>query len=100
MNNRFLSASASWHQTRRRNNQHKRANTVRRCLYIGPIQTQRHRHQCTLWAQEHAALDRIQWRSVVFSDESGLCIDHADGRVRIWRSGKRYQADYAREPDR
>ncbi|GFR86625.1 transposable element Tc1 transposase [Elysia marginata] len=65
MNNRFLSASASSRQTRGRNNQRMSANTVRRRLstsgirarraYIGPTLTQRHRHQRTLWAQEHAA---------------------------------------------
>ncbi|GFR58599.1 transposable element Tc1 transposase [Elysia marginata] len=100
MNNRFLSASASWRQTRGRNNQRISANIVRRrlsisCLrarrpYTCPILAQRHRHQRTLWAQEHAAWDGIQWRSVVFSDESRFYIDHADGRVRVWRrSGKR-----------
>ncbi|GFS18163.1 transposable element Tcb1 transposase [Elysia marginata] len=109
--NRFLSASASSRQTRGRNNQRISANTVRRRLstsglrahrlYIGPILAQRHRHQRTLWAQEHAAWDRIQWRSVVFSDESRFCIDHADGRVRAWSiSGERYQADCVREHDR
>ncbi|GFS13664.1 transposable element Tc1 transposase [Elysia marginata] len=103
MNNRFLSASASSRQTRGRNNQRISANTERRHLstsglrarrpYIGPILTQRHRHQRTLWAQVHAAWDRIHWRSVVFSNESRFCIDHADGRVRVGRrSIERYQA--------
>ncbi|GFR92757.1 transposable element Tc1 transposase [Elysia marginata] len=83
MNNRFLSASASSRQTRGRNNQRISANTVRRRLstsglrarrpYIGPILTQRHGHQPTLWAQKQAAWDRIQWRSVVFSEKSRLC---------------------------
>ncbi|GFS04190.1 NADH dehydrogenase (ubiquinone) complex I, assembly factor 6 [Elysia marginata] len=51
--------------------------------------------------KKHAAWDRIQWRSVVFSDESRFCIDHADGHVHVWRrSGKRYQADCVREHDR
>ncbi|GFS11024.1 transposable element Tc1 transposase [Elysia marginata] len=111
MNNRFLSASASSRQTRGRNNQRISANTVRRRLstsglrarqpYIGPILTQRHRHQRTLWALEHAAWDRNQLRSVVFSDESRFCIDHGHGRVRVWRtSGERYQADCVREHDR
>ncbi|GFR60090.1 transposable element Tc1 transposase [Elysia marginata] len=87
MNNRFLSASASSRHTKERNNQRISANTVRRRLstsglrarrpYIGPILTQRLRHQRTPWAQEHVAWDRIQWRSVVFSDESRFCIDHA-----------------------
>ncbi|GFR84592.1 transposable element Tcb1 transposase [Elysia marginata] len=105
MNNRFLSASSR--QTRGRNNQRISANTVRRRLstsglrarrpYICPILTKRHRHQRTLWAQEHAAWDRIQWRSVVFSDKSRFCIEHANGRLRVWRrSGERYQADYVR----
>ncbi|GFS21220.1 transposable element Tcb1 transposase [Elysia marginata] len=100
LNNRFLSASASSRQTRRRNYQRISANTVRRRLsisglrarrpYIGPILIQRHRYQRRLWAQEHAARDGIHWRSVVFSDESRFCINHADGRVRVWRrSGER-----------
>ncbi|GFS13253.1 transposable element Tc1 transposase [Elysia marginata] len=95
MKNRLLSASASPRQTRGRNNQRISANAARRRLstsrlrarrpYIGPILTQRHRHQSTLWAQEHAAWDRIQWRSVVFSVEYRFCTDLADGRVRVWR---------------
>ncbi|GFR63983.1 transposable element Tcb2 transposase [Elysia marginata] len=70
MNNRFLSAAASSRQTRGRNNQRISAIIVRRRLstsglrarrpYICPILTQHHRHQRTLWAQEHAAWDRIQ----------------------------------------
>ncbi|GFR93661.1 transposable element Tc1 transposase [Elysia marginata] len=71
VNNRFLSASASSRQTSGGNIQRIGANTVRRRLstsglrarrpYIGPILTQRHhRHQRTLWAQQHAAWDRIQ----------------------------------------
>ncbi|GFR79188.1 transposable element Tc1 transposase [Elysia marginata] len=93
--NRDRSPSASSCQTRGRNSQRIGANTVRRRLstsgrrsrrpYIGPILAHRHRHQRTLCAQEHAAWDGIQWRSVVFSDESRFCIDHADGRVRVWR---------------
>ncbi|GFR63944.1 transposable element Tc1 transposase [Elysia marginata] len=68
-------ASASSRHTRGRNNQSIGANTVRKHLstsglrarrpYIGPILTQRHGHQRMLWAQEHAAWDRIQWRNVV-----------------------------------
>ncbi|GFR76569.1 transposable element Tcb1 transposase [Elysia marginata] len=111
MNNRFLSASASSRHTRERNNQRISANTVRRRLstsglrarrpYIGPILTQRLRHQRTLWAQKYAAWDHIQWRSVVFSDEPRFCIDHADGHVHVWRrSGERYQANCVREHDR
>ncbi|GFS09238.1 transposable element Tc1 transposase [Elysia marginata] len=111
MNNRFLLASASSRHTRERNNQRISANTVRRrlstsglrarCPYIGPILTQSLRHQRTLWAQEHAACDRIQWRQVVFSDEPRFCIDHADGHVHLWRkSGERYQANCVREHDR
>ncbi|GFR73389.1 transposable element Tcb1 transposase [Elysia marginata] len=110
MNIRCLLASASSRQTSGINNQRTSAKTVKRRLstsglrarrpYIGPILIQRHRHQRMLWAQEHAVWDRILWRSVVFSDESRFCIDHADGRVRVLRrSGERYQADCVREHD-
>ncbi|GFS04650.1 transposable element Tcb2 transposase [Elysia marginata] len=75
MNNRLLSASASSRQTRERNNQRIRrrlstSDLRARRPYIGPILTQRHRHQRTLCAQEHGAWDRIQWRNVVFSFKS------------------------------
>ncbi|GFS20483.1 transposase domain containing protein [Elysia marginata] len=95
MNNTLLSASASSHQTRGRNRQRINANTVRRRSstsglrarrpYIGPILTQRHRQQRTLFAQEHAAWDCIRWRSVAFTEESQFCIDDADRRVCVWR---------------
>ncbi|GFS20756.1 transposable element Tc1 transposase [Elysia marginata] len=76
MNNRFLPASSSSRQTRER--ELISANTVIRRLSTSglrarhpywptcsspihrPIVTQRHRHQRTLWAEEHAAWHRIQ----------------------------------------
>ncbi|GFR94959.1 transposable element Tc1 transposase [Elysia marginata] len=67
---RFLDSDNVYMRRIRENTVRRRLSTsgLRACRpYIGPILTQRLRHQRTLWAQEHAAWDRIQWRSVVFS---------------------------------
>nr|KAG5703008.1 hypothetical protein BaRGS_016169 [Batillaria attramentaria] len=37
------------------------------------------------WAQGHLNWNNVRWQNVLFSDESRFCIDHADGRVRVWR---------------
>ncbi|GFR72585.1 transposable element Tcb2 transposase [Elysia marginata] len=106
MNNRFLSAPTSSRQTRGRNNQRTSANTVKRLLiYLWPTCSspihQPHPDPASPSAQEHASWDCIQWRSVIFSDKSRFCIDHADGRVHVWRrSRERYQADCVREHNR
>nr|KAG5710725.1 hypothetical protein BaRGS_035127 [Batillaria attramentaria] len=43
------------------------------------------------WAQGHLNWNNVRWQNVLFSDESRFCIDHADGRVRVWkRRGDRY----------
>nr|KAG5695720.1 hypothetical protein BaRGS_004465 [Batillaria attramentaria] len=43
------------------------------------------------WAQGHLNWNNVRWQNVLFSDESRFCIEHADGRVRVWRRrGDRY----------
>nr|KAG5703556.1 hypothetical protein BaRGS_000941 [Batillaria attramentaria] len=43
------------------------------------------------WAQGHLNWNNVSWQNVLFSDESRFCLDHADGRVRVWRRrGDRY----------
>ena len=57
----------------------------------GPVLTVRHRQARLQWAQDHLNWNNVRWQHVLFSDESRFCIDHADGRVRVWRrSGDRY----------
>nr|KAG5690076.1 hypothetical protein BaRGS_016384 [Batillaria attramentaria] len=57
----------------------------------GPVLTVRHRQARLQWAQGHLNWNNVRWQNVLFSDESRFCIDHADGRVRVWRRrGDRY----------
>nr|KAG5692720.1 hypothetical protein BaRGS_033831 [Batillaria attramentaria] len=57
----------------------------------GPVLTVRHRQARLEWAQGHVNCNNVRWQNVLFSDESRFCIDHADGRVRVWRRrGDRY----------
>ncbi|KAK7101718.1 hypothetical protein V1264_020055 [Littorina saxatilis] len=56
-----------------------------------PVLTVRHRQARLHWAQGHLNWNNVRWQNVLFRDESRFCIDHADGRVRVWRrSGYRY----------
>lgn len=45
------------------------------------------------WARAHIRWNSIQWRSVVFSDESRFLLERHDGRVRVYRrKGERFHA--------
>nr|KAG5698401.1 hypothetical protein BaRGS_006596 [Batillaria attramentaria] len=49
--------------------------------------TKAEQHACS----GHLNWNNVRWQNVLFSDESRFCIDHADGRVRVWRRrGDRY----------
>nr|KAG5686811.1 hypothetical protein BaRGS_032028 [Batillaria attramentaria] len=57
----------------------------------GPVLTVRHRQARLQWAQGHLNWNNVRWQNVLFTNESRFCIDHADGRVRVWRRrGDRY----------
>nr|KAG5688132.1 hypothetical protein BaRGS_010473 [Batillaria attramentaria] len=57
----------------------------------GPGLTVRHRQARLQWAQGHLNWNNVRWQNVLFSNESRFCVDHADGRVRVWRRrGDRY----------
>nr|KAG5704581.1 hypothetical protein BaRGS_031845 [Batillaria attramentaria] len=57
----------------------------------GPVLAVRHRQARLQWTQGHLNWNNVRWQNVLFSDESRFCIDHADGRVRVWRRrGDRY----------
>ena len=44
---------------------------------------------------------RINWRHVLFTDESRYCLDYTDRRVRVWRRpGERFHAANIAEHDR
>ena len=62
------------------------------------------RDHCRLrydWAMDHVGWSRMDWRPVLFSDESRYCLDYTDRRARVWRrSGVRFHTANIAEHDR
>ncbi|GFW28949.1 transposable element Tc1 transposase [Trichonephila clavipes] len=48
--------------------------------------TQNHRRLCHQWCDERR-MWVAEWNEVVFTDESRICLQHHDGRIRVWRQG-------------
>jgi len=87
------------------------AQTVRRRLrgfgirarrpYRGPILSARHRQARLRWAREHLDWRRVDWNTVVFTDESRYKLSRADGRTIVYRRvGERFAASCVQEVDR
>ncbi|GFU69697.1 transposable element Tcb1 transposase [Trichonephila clavipes] len=51
---------------------------------LGLLLTQNHRHLCRQWSDERR-MWVAEWNEVVFTDESRICLQHHDGRIRVWR---------------
>ncbi|GFX50579.1 transposable element Tcb1 transposase [Trichonephila clavipes] len=45
--------------------------------------TQNHRRLCRQWCDERR-MWAAEWNEVVFTDASRLCLQHFDGRIRVW----------------
>jgi transposase len=50
-----------------------------------PFLNYRHRKACIQWARDHRAWRMVNWRRVIFSDESKYKIFGSDGRQYCWR---------------
>ncbi|GFT29745.1 transposable element Tcb1 transposase [Trichonephila clavipes] len=57
--------------------------SVRRPLLGLPL-TQNHRRLRRQWCDEKR-MWAAEWNEVVFTDESRICLQHHDGRIRVWR---------------
>ena len=101
LRNRFHSAAATSRQTRGLNNRRISVDTVRRRLrnaglrarrpYCGTKLTRRHRAERLRWCRNNVNGRLRDWYDMLFSDESRFCVDHADGRFRVYRrTGERY----------
>ncbi|GFV44650.1 transposable element Tcb1 transposase [Trichonephila clavipes] len=56
---------------------------------LGLSLTQNHRRLRRQWCEERR-MWVAEWNEVVFTDESHICLQHHDGRIRVWRhSGER-----------
>ncbi|GFU36715.1 ADAMTS-like protein 5 [Trichonephila clavipes] len=57
--------------------------SARRPLLDLPL-TQNHRRLRRQWCEERR-MWVAEWNAVVFTDESRICLQHSDGRIRVWR---------------
>ncbi|GFS57097.1 transposable element Tc3 transposase [Trichonephila clavipes] len=55
-----------------------------RCPLLGLPLTQNHRRLHRQWWDERR-MWVTEWNEVVFTDESRICLQHHDGRIRVWR---------------
>ncbi|GFV26275.1 transposable element Tc3 transposase [Trichonephila clavipes] len=55
-----------------------------RCPLRGLPLTQNHRRLRRQWCDERR-MWVAEWNEVVFTDESRICLQHHDGRIRVWR---------------
>ncbi|GFV21828.1 transposable element Tcb1 transposase [Trichonephila clavipes] len=51
---------------------------------LGLSLTQNHRRFRLQWCDERR-MWAAEWNEVVFTDESRICLQHHDGRIRVWR---------------
>ncbi|GFV79268.1 transposable element Tcb2 transposase [Trichonephila clavipes] len=51
---------------------------------LGLSLTQNHRRLRRQWCEERR-MWLAEWNEVVFTDESRICLQHHDGRIRVWR---------------
>ncbi|GFX56552.1 transposable element Tcb1 transposase [Trichonephila clavipes] len=55
-----------------------------RLSFLGLPLTQNHRRLHRQWYDERR-MWAAEWNEVVFTDESRICLQHHDGRIRVWR---------------
>lgn len=108
LRDRFRRASRTARETPGRNNPRISSPTVRRRLREVNLQARRpfraniltmvRRRTRLQWARQHLRWTQQRWAGTLFSDESRFCLDHADGRERVWRRpGERYAECCIRE---
>ncbi|GFV39864.1 transposable element Tcb1 transposase [Trichonephila clavipes] len=57
--------------------------SARRALLCLPL-TQNHRRLRCQWCDERR-MWAAEWNKVILTDESRICLQHHDGRIRVWR---------------
>ncbi|GFV29427.1 transposable element Tcb1 transposase [Trichonephila clavipes] len=55
-----------------------------KCPLLGRPLSQNHRRLRHQWCDERR-MWVAEWNEVVFTDESCICLQHHDGRIRVWR---------------
>ncbi|GFW57009.1 transposable element Tcb1 transposase [Trichonephila clavipes] len=55
-----------------------------RCPLLGLPLTQNHKRLLRQWCNKRR-MWVAEWNEVVFTDESRICLQHHDGRIRVWR---------------
>lgn len=111
LRDRFRTAVQTARVTPGRHNNRVSASTIRRRLhgsnlracrpYRGSILNAVNRNNRRQWARQHSRWRLDQWNTVLFSDESRICVDRPDRRQRVWRRrGERYADPCVREANR
>lgn len=103
LRNRFLTATRTAAATPGTHNNRISAQTVRNRLaenglrgrrpYVGSVLLPRHRQLRRAWAQGHLNWTRLNWRTILFTDESRFSLTRGDGRVRVYRRRNERYAD-------
>ncbi|GFY02126.1 transposable element Tcb1 transposase [Trichonephila clavipes] len=62
----------------------QRSGLCARRLLLGLPLTQNHRRLRHQWCYERR-MWVAEWNEVVFTDESRICLQHHNGRIRVWR---------------
>ena len=103
LRNRFIPATVTARTTPGTHNQRISDQTVRNRLrevglrprrpYVGPNLTLRHRRNRAQWVTVHQRWRLLQWRNILFSDESRFCLERRDGRVLVYRRRNERYAD-------
>ncbi|GFU53247.1 transposable element Tcb1 transposase [Trichonephila clavipes] len=52
---------------------------------LGLPLTQNHRRLRCQWCDERS-MWAVEWNGVVFTNESRICLQHHNGRIRVWRN--------------
>ncbi|GFU82354.1 transposable element Tcb1 transposase [Trichonephila clavipes] len=51
---------------------------------LGLLLTQNQRRLLLKWCDEKGEC-KVEWNEVLFTDDSRICLQHHDGRIRVWR---------------
>lgn len=111
LRDRFRTAVQTARETPGRQNDRVSVCTIRRRLHAARLRARRpyrgsilnavNRHNRREWSRQHRRWLLHQWNTVLFSDESRICVDRPDRRRSVWRrQGERFTDSCVREANR
>ena len=59
-----------------------------------PLLSKKQMKKRLVWKKKHQNWTVVQWREVIWSDESKFCVTFGDGKPRVWRmKGEEYSSE-------